>query len=413
MRKHTRIVGLVARIRWAIIVAVLLLSTRTRELWAAPPCVVPTAGNWVITADCDLLDDAIAPQNVAVQNNATLSVPENVTLSIDYSTYALRVINGSTVHIANGGRIHYLPVAHKLINKTDGQVGYYLKRVNGPVLEAYQETFAFYPASAIKVMQHLHAIRAVEAGTVNLNTMLIVCATPPSNNVNCTDSPNSVNTCSAGLITTETLMQSLQNMMIPSSNQSSNAIQELFGNGTPSVGRAAINRTANGVVGMSTASALQHKFACNNVANNPFNTLTLVDLGLLYEQVATNTRMLQPASRTTFYQLMLNETNNFFIASIINDEANNLGLSDDEVQAFSNQVRMAHKAGAIPSPSGTIIAYESIGGWLQLPINGGTDTRDYVYGYFVHGATTNTPPGISTVAGELLRGVIRAALETW
>ena len=104
---------------------------------------------------------------------------------------------------------------------------------------------------------------------------------------------------------------------------------------------------------------------------------------------------------------MLNESNDRFIDPIITQEASNLSLSSTNTGAFRAQVRMAHKAGNIGS------SYQSIGGWIELPINGGVDTREYVYGFFVDNASTNTLPGINTVARELLRNVIRSALETW
>ena len=105
----------------------------------------------------------------------------------------------------------------------------------------------------------------------------------------------------------ETLGFAMGRTMINSNNEDTNSIQELFGNGTPSAGRAAMNQTAWNVVGMSNSTALQHKFNCGNIANNPYNTLTLADAGLLYEQTMTNNAVLPEPERTTFVQIMLNE----------------------------------------------------------------------------------------------------------
>ena len=55
-------------------------------------------------------------------------------------------------------------------------------------------------------------------------------------------------------IRTESLQDALLNMMIPSDNQSTNAIQELFGDGNASAGRDAINDTMHNVVGMSVVN---------------------------------------------------------------------------------------------------------------------------------------------------------------
>ncbi len=179
-----------------------------------------------------------------------------------------------------------------LDDNTDGTVGLYLKQVNGPVLANLNEFFPTYPSSTIKAVQHLHAIRAVEAG-LDLDATLLTschdcgtcsncspgCSAPPPNcmaAVNCSDQPDAGSGCST---TTLSLRCALERMMIISSNQATNSVQELFGNGTPSVGRAAMNQTSWNVVGMSMDTVLYHKFACGNVSNNPFNTMTLVDMG--------------------------------------------------------------------------------------------------------------------------------------
>ena len=61
-----------------------------------------------------------------------------------------------------------------LQDNTDGppdtyRVGIYLKQVSGPVLEQFNESFIFEPASTIKVLHHLHAMLQVEAGNIGIN----------------------------------------------------------------------------------------------------------------------------------------------------------------------------------------------------------------------------------------------------
>ena len=129
-------------------------------------------------------------------------------------------------------------------------------------------------------------------------------------------------------------------MMINSDNEDTNSIQELFGSGTPSVGRAAMNQTAWNVVGMSNSTALQHKFNCGNTANNPYNTLTLADAGLLYEQTMTNDAVLPEPERTTFRQIMLNEVSDnrlrTAINAIIDQEAALIEMPAADIQGFKN-----------------------------------------------------------------------------
>jgi beta-lactamase class A len=396
-------------------VLVLLLTTllpanraSAQEPELAPCGPPPAAANWTINVSCEIGANTIAPRNVTITNNATVTIFGGRWLNVDFTTYYLRILPGSKLLIRPGARLYTLPLGHTFLNNTDGTFGYYLKRVDGAVMESFNPTFAFYPASTIKVLQHLHAMRAVDAGTVTLGgTNLNVC----SGGVNCEDLANTAALCGGSMVV-ETLQTALTNMMRPSNNQSTNAIQELFGNGTPSAGRAAMNTTAWTTVGMSNSTALRHKFACGNVANNPFNTATLADLGLLYEEAMTNDAVLPEPERTTFVQIMLNETNDGSLVTAINtivaQEAALIEMDPVDIQAFQNGIQFAHKAGNV---QGT--AYESDAGWVSLPVNGGADTRQYVFGHFVDAATINTLPSFDARTAELLRTAIRESLPLY
>ncbi len=395
-------------------VLVLLLTTLLPASYAdaqepelAPCAPPPAAANWIINVNCEIGVNTIASRNVTITNNATVTIFGGRWLNVDFTTYYLRILPGSKLLIRPGARLYTLALAHTFLNNSDGTFGYYLKRVDGAVMESYNPTFAFYPASTIKVVQHLHAMRAVDAGTVTLGgTNLNVC----SGGTNCTDNANTAALC-GGAMVVETLQTALTNMMRPSNNQSTNAIQELFGNGTPSVGRAAMNTTAWTTVGMSNSTALQHKFACGNVANNPYNTLTLADAGLLYEEVMTNDAVLPEPERTTLVQIMLNETNDNSLVTAINaivdQEAALIEMPAADIQAFKNGLQFAHKAGNI----GT--AYESDAGWVSLPVNNGVDARQYVFGHFLDAATVNTLPSFDARTAELLRTAIRETLPLY
>ena len=408
--KHTfRVAGQAAVL--LLLLVSMLLPARVAKAAAPdllPPCGQPPAvGNWTINASCDLTAPVIAPQNVTITNNATVTIPGGRWLNVDFRNRYLRILPGSALLIQPGARAYSFRLGHTFLNNTDGTFGYYLKRVNGGVMESYNATFAFYPASTIKVLQHLHAMRAVDAGSVTLlGTNLNVC----SGGTNCTDNANTVALC-GGAMVVENLQTALTNMMRPSNNQSTNAVQELFGGGTPSIGRAAMNTTASAVVGMSASTALQHKFACGNVSNNPYNTLTLADAGRLYEQAMTNDAVLPEPTRTTFVQIMLNDTNDnslvTAINAIIDQEAALFEMPAANVQAVKNGMQFAHKAGNI----GT--AYESDAGWFSLPVNGGADTRQYVFAHFVDGATVNTLPSFDARTSELLRTAIRESLPLY
>ncbi len=114
----------------------------------------------------------------------------------------------------------------------------------------------------------------------------------------------------------------------------------------------------------------------------------------------TNDAVLPEPTRTTFVQIMLNDTNDdslvTAINAIIDQEAALIEMPAADVQAVKNGMQFAHKAGNI----GT--AYESDAGWFSLPVNGGADTRQYVFAHFVDARDRQHP-------AQLRRPHIRAA----
>ncbi|HKR02025.1 MAG TPA: serine hydrolase [Pyrinomonadaceae bacterium] len=288
-----------------------------------------------------------------------------------------------------------------LSKNTDGKTGFYLKRVGGPVLIANDEAFAFYPASTIKVMEHLHAMRRVQSNIVSLQDSIDIWGD------SCSDDHSDENPAEQ-----DSLSDALRLMMKNSDNQRTNAIQDKFG-------RTAINTTAHNVAGMSQASALNHKFGCNGPNSNPPNRLTLADVGKLYEGVAQGT-FLSGATRDTFYQLMRNETDSFFIESIINSEASSLALPAAKRNHFKSLVRIALKSGGIPNTYDGFL-YQSTAGYVSLPFAGvcsesgfaKVSPREFVYGVFIDKANNINDGTIGTAASELFRTEIRSALKTW
>lgn len=287
-----------------------------------------------------------------------------------------------------------------LSKNTDGKTGFYLKRVGGSELMTNSKSFAFYPASTIKVLEHLHAMRRVQNG-LSIGTDIDIWGDSCSDNHD-DESPE----------TQEDLSESLRKMMKNSDNQRTNAIQDRFG-------RTAINNTAHNVAGLSSTSQLNHKFGCQGPASNPANKLTLVDVGKLYEGVA-NGSLLSGSSRTTFYDLMRNQTDSFFIESVIDDEATKLGVSNTKRDNFKSQVRTATKSGGVPADYDGFL-YSSTAGYVSLPFAGvctaagfaAITPREYVYGVFINKATQIADGTASTAASELFRSEIREGLKSW
>lgn len=280
----------------------------------------------------------------------------------------------------------------------NGNYGHYVKQVNGGVLAGLQTDFIFEPASTIKALHHVHAMRQVALGNITLNT-----------NVNWfMDYFNVTSSCPIDTsAATGTLRTGLQAMMEQSDNRWTQAIRVRFG-------EANINATAQ-ALGM-TNSLVQHRIGCGDGADGAVlepNRLTLTDIGRLYEAVA-NGYLLTGTSRSTFYRLMVDGLDNNLNA-VIDQEAASLGLAPAKVAGFKNRVRTAAKAGnyGLNTSAGSRV-YLTIGGWIQLPYKsrGTYLSREYVFGAFYHNATSISADIWATRA-ELLREQIRAALQTF
>ncbi len=288
-------------------------------------------------------------------------------------------------------------------SRKGGTYGLYLKRVGGPVLASLQSDLAFYPASTIKVLEHVHGMLRVDGGLDNLETTQI------------TKYPAAADSCSNNHTgqssVTETLRQALKNMMEDSDNLSTNALQEYFGSGNAAAGRNAVNATARNRLQLSNATAINHKFGCGGPSNDPANTLTLTDLGKLYEAVASGLFQRED-SRDDFYSLMLNGLG--AIATVVDEVATSLNISSSLAEDFKDRISTAAKAGSFTTGSGE--KYNSIGGWISLPVrqNGSVANQEYVFGLFIDAADSiNDGFSIWDARAELLRDEIRGALATF
>lgn len=295
-------------------------------------------------------------------------------------------------------------VGEALRSRTDGTVGLYLKEVNGPVLAALQERFVFEPASTIKVIVHLHAMREIQAGRARFDDAVNVL---------------SINGCDPPVDTgDEQLSAAIKEMMRVSDNLRTAALRLKFTD-------AAINTTASNAEMTNTRLDPRHVLGfCGG--ENP-NQATLADLGHLYENVANGT-LLSGTARENFYYLMAGremylEVGHDFtgvwpkISAVVDQAASDLG-KQAMAQSFKDQIRWNHKAGGLGLSSGPNTGQNlSIGGWVRLPSCTGTAfaERRYVYGDFVSRASDGDRAFDALMSGvrELLRDPIYDALRTW
>jgi hypothetical protein len=314
------------------------------------------------------------------QNGARIIDLERYTDSNGNTRYAALLLNNSNAITTRVGQ--------QLRAGTDGRVGLYLKQVGGPVLAALQEDFVFEPASTIKVVPHLYAMREVQNNNAELSDLL------PRYTDAATSCPT---TAQSG---NEPLSTVLAAMMKNSDNARTRATIDTFGQND-------INSMAQSTVGMSDSS-INHVIGCGGPVANQ---LTLRDAGLLYEGVADGS-LLDAAHRQQFFALMFGPSWSR-LNQIVAEEAPN-GMPAAEVQSFRSQVQTYLKGGSYGVGG---LAYRSHAGWARLPfcVNGLIQPREYVYGVFIHGASDHAAADatIGAVGGEVLREQIRAGLESW
>ncbi len=286
-------------------------------------------------------------------------------------------------------------------NITGGSYGYYLKEVNGPIIANNNGFTTFEPASAIKVLFHAHAMRRVQLGISSLNSLVFW-----ERDLN-DDRPGArprSSTCTPSNPDWELdqLSTVLQGMMEQSDNRHTQAIRDLYGDGN-------ILNTAN-ALGL-TNTDLNHNIGCfcNNLNSN--NT-TLRDLARIYEEVATG--YLSGGSRDTFYQLMLQETNNMgtLVDNLVDQLNIGLGIDASDIADFKSRIRIAYKGGSYGCGANL---WRSNAGWIRLPFKTSyysITNKEYVFGVYANQVSA-VNVNSRTLSLQVLRDQIEAALQTW
>ena len=282
-----------------------------------------------------------------------------------------------------------------------GVQGVYLRKIGDGTIASNNANFVFEPASTIKALIHFHAMRQVQVTPLNLSSSIPWFAGP----ANYSSSPPPGTSCpdNSTLPGNNTLSTGLGQMMGPSDNRWTQAMRDFFGDG-------AIDATATSF-GM-TNTALNHMIGCGTIIPAARNQLTLVDAGLMYEDVAVG-GFLNNTNRAAAYALMTQDNGTF--DSITDFESSGMGLDASSIVQFKSLRQSANKAGSYGLSDGQ---YRTVAGWSTVPWKD-SDTceivvEDYVYGAFIHQAT-GIAGGFSIRATgvELFREEINAALQSW
>lgn len=286
-------------------------------------------------------------------------------------------------------------ISEILRSRTDGHSGVYLKRGNGSVLAYINGDRRHEPASTLKTLHHLQAMRAVQLGSTNLATNYTTYTTGGGNSC----------PIGSGASVSESLQAVLDAMMGSSDNTRTRTVTDNFG------GFAGLNSRA-AVLGM-TSTQVNHHIGCGT----PANVTTLRDIAHLHEQVVNGYLGTQ---RQPFYDLMRNDYAGGGYAEgelwpIMQAEANSLGLTAAQLTAFRATYFMAFKKGGYGTGAGFFRCW---GGYVRMPyyVNGtGVTLREYLVGSFVAEGSNeaNAIDAAKFAAAEVLRDELRAALNTY
>ncbi len=315
--------------------------------------------------------------------------------AIDIERYSTVLGSRFNVVMINNSNALSTRISEILRAGTDGHSGVYLKRANGAVLGYINGDRPHEPASTLKTLHHLQAMRAVQLGTTTLTTNYT------------TYTAGGGNSCPGGMSSpvVESLESVLGAMMGASDNNRTRTITDNFG------GFAGLNSRA-AALGM-TSTAVNHHIGCGT----PPNATTLRDIAHLHEQVING---YLGAQRDKFYELMRNDYQTGGYAEgalypVMVAEANAAGLSSTQLSVFEANYLMAFKKGGYGTGAGFFRCW---GGYVRMPIytNGvGITFREYMVGSFVAEATDETQ-AIDTAkaaAAEVLREELRSALDTF
>lgn len=316
---------------------------------------------------------------------------QNGARPIDIKTYNANGGRWFAAVMVNNSNAATTRVGDILRNGTDGVRGLFLKEIGGGVQASLLENTAFEPASSIKILIGLHAMRNGSLG------MTVPIYAPPASG-----------SCPTNLVTgSETMSNAIRLMLTVSDNQRTRALSDVF-----SV--SAINQTA-AAIGLSGNTRINHVIGCGGPIPN---SLTLTDAGRIYEGIA-DASLLSAANRDTLHGLMPATSQDFTAIEsaadiIVDQEAPAFGLSSSEISLFKTQLRTHYKGGSYQLGS---LTYLSVAGSAEVPRCKGVlqVNKEYVWGIFIHGASNvaNADNTFTAAKAEPLREPIRAGLATW
>jgi beta-lactamase class A len=302
-----------------------------------------------------------------------------------------------------------------LASSNDGRWGYLLRDVGGPDIARAGADELFEPASTIKTICLLHALREVDAGAVTLATEI-----PWYRASTVADDPATPNEderewgcpLDADPATGE-LGAGLRAMMERSDNRWTLAVRRYFGDDRilATAREAGMGRTV-----------LRHRLGCAETTDgdpgqlDAPNASTLDELCGMVEQVAAG-RLLSPERAAAFFEIMDNDPL-VRLTAVFEEENAAVGLPADLLAAVVRRQELAWKSGKYNIGEYKCQSVVGLAGFVSWA-DGSLLRRRYVFGVFVDDARRFPEQGTRAslyslaVASELMREPVREVLRSF
>ncbi len=331
-----------------------------------------------------------------------------------------------------------------------GPWGFYLKKVGGAELLTLGEDNVFEPASMIKIVHAVTAMRDIQLNATTKDTLRTWNVLPgessrypsePNYRTTTTTDNDDADVCAYNsngtLNSTIPYSDKLGTVIVrqtleQSDNRTTDALTRYYG-------FTGLNNTAS-LAGM-TNSKINHRIGCN-AASSPqpltHNRLTLTDAGKIWEKVQNGT-LLDATHRELLYEYAIGGViGDGPLKSMITSEPGYAALTTAERAAFLAAVKMWSKGGSYgycPTFGGSCSTptwhSRTVGGVFSLPFksaSGVVVNTPYVFGRYwdapvncsfstvtAGGCTAfnNNNNGMGTVSVEMFRAEVKKALATW
>ncbi|OQX67509.1 MAG: hypothetical protein B6A08_14935 [Sorangiineae bacterium NIC37A_2] len=285
-----------------------------------------------------------------------------------------------------------------------GELGFMVKRVGGPIERSMNVDYAYDPASSIKTLIAVHALRGMEHAAFTLNTPINMY---DPGNVDCPQNATL-------LSTQESMGDAIWHMQVLSDNYRTRAFMDLFS-------KPVLEQFGRDL-GMQKIHIVDYP-GCPTFANR----WSLRDALRLYEGIMDGSIFVQSSSRDALFSRMPADGGSASaldaLKNIVIEEGTALGRTSSQINAFNNMLRAHYKVGHHYYPHVYIpplidlgdISNASISGIARIPSCNGSAMvyRDYVWGAFVHNAThIEGRDALFGSQAEPLRLSIRDALTT-